>query len=74
MWGGAFHRSDDFVAYAAVSQARGDMPRVHSKGGAPVVRRGTSVGESLIWTEGLPRSAIRSRSRRAAFLPISCPA
>lgn len=43
-------------------------------GGAAVVRRVTSVGERLTWTEGLPRFAMRSRSRRAAFRPISLPA
>jgi hypothetical protein len=39
-----------------------------------VVLRGTRVGESLTWTDGRRRSAIRSRRRRAAFLPISWPA
>ncbi|CAL9326374.1 hypothetical protein SUDANB51_00473 [Streptomyces sp. enrichment culture] len=43
-------------------------------GGRSVVRRATSVGESLTWTERLPRSAMRSRSSRAAFRPISWPA
>lgn len=41
---------------------------------AAVVRRATSVGESLICTEVLVRSAIRSSSRRTALPPISCPA
>lgn len=39
-----------------------------------MVRRATSVGESLTWTDGLARSVIRSSSRRVAFLPISRPA